>query len=237
MVPIMPLMAALLLFPCAGGAEGSVIADTGGTFAALWGGVDGRLSALESQMRHGEEERATLQRQVDAGNKNAARFRAELETGRANHAAEQADTRRELEVLRAAIIHVPSEKSSVSTGSEMTTSDEPGSMPEVKAQTSRAELWHSWLGMQLPLNGTRYQSSNTTMAGVERLTSGGQETTTFINHRRQMAEGGPCSADEIARQIDAINIECCDEPSEDCSGGKVHSCNAGCSALLDMSQT
>ena len=72
------------------------------------------------------------------------------------------------------------------------------------------------------------------MAGVEleRLKFDVQETDTLINRCRQMAEGGPCSAEEITRQIDAINIECCDEPSEDCSGGKVHNFNAGCSALI-----
>ena len=47
------------------------------------------------------------------------------------------------------------------------------------------------------------------MAGVEleRLKFDVQETDTLINRCRQMAEDGPCSAEEITRQIDAINIE------------------------------
>ena len=32
--------------------------------------------------------------------------------------------------------------------------------------------------------------------------------------------------------MDAIDIECCDEPDEDCSGGRVQSCNAGCGAMI-----
>ena len=41
-----------------------------------------------------------------------------------------------------------------------------------------------------------------------------------------------CSPAEISRQVEAINIECCDEPGEDCSGGNVHTCTAGCGALI-----
>ena len=29
-----------------------------------------------------------------------------------------------------------------------------------------------------------------------------------------------------------LQLECCDEPAEDCSGGYPHTCNAGCAALL-----
>eukprot|EP01050_Picozoa_sp_SAG11_P004928 SAG11_NODE_328_length_10690_cov_25.464357_5_plen_536_part_00 len=51
---------------------------------------------------------------------------------------------------------------------------------------------------------------------------------------RLLGEGGgaDCSNAEISRQISAINVECCDEPDEDCSNGKVHTCNAGCGALI-----
>ena len=44
--------------------------------------------------------------------------------------------------------------------------------------------------------------------------------------------GASCSNTEISRQLAAINTECCDEPSEDCSGGMVHTCNAGCGDLV-----
>ena len=44
--------------------------------------------------------------------------------------------------------------------------------------------------------------------------------------------GASCTSDEQSRQIAAINTECCNESTEDCSGGMVHSCNAGCSALI-----
>eukprot|EP01050_Picozoa_sp_SAG11_P036591 SAG11_NODE_14000_length_629_cov_1.003774_1_plen_209_part_11 len=51
-------------------------------------------------------------------------------------------------------------------------------------------------------------------------------------HRLLNEKGADCSSAEISRQISAINAECCDEPDEDCSGGKVHTCNAGCGALI-----
>eukprot|EP01050_Picozoa_sp_SAG11_P027545 SAG11_NODE_7018_length_1207_cov_1.746390_2_plen_174_part_01 len=51
-------------------------------------------------------------------------------------------------------------------------------------------------------------------------------------HRLLNEEGADCSSAKISRQISAINVECCDEPDEDCSNGKVHSCNAGCGALI-----
>eukprot|EP01051_Picozoa_sp_SAG22_P003283 SAG22_NODE_158_length_16966_cov_26.252446_2_plen_618_part_00 len=51
-------------------------------------------------------------------------------------------------------------------------------------------------------------------------------------HRLLTEEGADCSSAEISRQIDAINVECCDEPTEDCSGGKVNTCNAGCGAMI-----
>lgn len=45
-------------------------------------------------------------------------------------------------------------------------------------------------------------------------------------------KGSDCSSAEITRQISAINVECCDEPDEDCSNGHVSTCNAGCGALI-----
>eukprot|EP01051_Picozoa_sp_SAG22_P004819 SAG22_NODE_269_length_13236_cov_124.463424_8_plen_412_part_00 len=51
-------------------------------------------------------------------------------------------------------------------------------------------------------------------------------------HRLLTEEGADCSNEEISRQISAINVECCDEPDEDCSNGHVSTCNAGCGALI-----
>eukprot|EP01052_Picozoa_sp_SAG31_P025290 SAG31_NODE_2209_length_6183_cov_6.782544_3_plen_923_part_00 len=53
---------------------------------------------------------------------------------------------------------------------------------------------------------------------------------------RLLAEGGGvvigCSSDEISQQLTVINDNCCDEPEEVCTGGKVQTCNAGCAALI-----
>ena len=47
------------------------------------------------------------------------------------------------------------------------------------------------------------------------------------------AGGGTChTLDQMASQTAAINVECCDEPSEDCSGGIPRTCNAGCAELF-----
>ena len=54
-------------------------------------------------------------------------------------------------------------------------------------------------------------------------------------HRLVAEAGGTaadCSSAEIARQVDLINKVCCDEPTEMRSGGTMHTCNAGCGALL-----
>ena len=55
------------------------------------------------------------------------------------------------------------------------------------------------------------------------------------NVDRLLSEGGnpaDCSSAEINRQMAATNVECCDGPNEDCSGGRVQSCNAGCGAMI-----
>ena len=41
-----------------------------------------------------------------------------------------------------------------------------------------------------------------------------------------------CNVNDLAARSEAINRECCDEPSEDCSGGYPHTCNPGCATLL-----
>ena len=38
--------------------------------------------------------------------------------------------------------------------------------------------------------------------------------------------------DEFADVFAPVNVECCDEPSEDCSAGFPTTCNEGCAALL-----
>ena len=56
---------------------------------------------------------------------------------------------------------------------------------------------------------------------------------------REKDTGGPrrlqankCSGPELASHTNAITVECCDEPTEDCSDGYPHTCNAGCAGLL-----
>jgi hypothetical protein len=49
---------------------------------------------------------------------------------------------------------------------------------------------------------------------------------------RRMQSGGTCDATRLAKDTNAINRECCDELTEDCTGGYPHTCNAGCGALL-----
>ena len=42
-----------------------------------------------------------------------------------------------------------------------------------------------------------------------------------------------CSSnDEFNAVFNPINVECCDEPTEDCTSGFPATCNAGCAALL-----
>jgi hypothetical protein len=42
-----------------------------------------------------------------------------------------------------------------------------------------------------------------------------------------------CSKAYIKKQTNRINVECCDEPSEICSGGNIGICNEGCAALVN----
>jgi hypothetical protein len=46
------------------------------------------------------------------------------------------------------------------------------------------------------------------------------------------AQDGTCDDHRLSSGADAINKECCDEPTEDCTGGYPHVCNAGCAALV-----
>jgi hypothetical protein len=47
-------------------------------------------------------------------------------------------------------------------------------------------------------------------------------------HRR--TQKGVCG--QISSRAAAVSAECCDEPSEDCSGGVPHTCNVGCAAVF-----
>eukprot|EP01046_Picozoa_sp_COSAG06_P007708 COSAG06_NODE_381_length_16594_cov_7.199454_3_plen_2083_part_00 len=45
-------------------------------------------------------------------------------------------------------------------------------------------------------------------------------------------EGVPSDACDLSTRTIAVNSECCDEPSEDCSSGTPSSCNVGCAAVV-----
>ena len=53
-------------------------------------------------------------------------------------------------------------------------------------------------------------------------------------HRRAQSNAGTgaCDAGALPSRTQAITAECCDEPSEDCSGGYPQTCNAGCASLF-----
>ena len=50
--------------------------------------------------------------------------------------------------------------------------------------------------------------------------------------RRRLQAPQPCSAASVGARSSAVHAMCCDEPSEDCSGGQPHTCNADCAAVL-----
>jgi hypothetical protein len=56
--------------------------------------------------------------------------------------------------------------------------------------------------------------------------------TTTSSSRRLEEEGVACTADDLASRSAAVNAECCDEPTEDCSSGEPANCNAGCAGVL-----
>ena len=54
-------------------------------------------------------------------------------------------------------------------------------------------------------------------------------------HRRLQSNagtGGACEAGALPSRTQAITAACCDEPSEDCTGGYPQTCNAGCASLF-----
>eukprot|EP01046_Picozoa_sp_COSAG06_P009032 COSAG06_NODE_466_length_15349_cov_53.328262_2_plen_219_part_00 len=50
--------------------------------------------------------------------------------------------------------------------------------------------------------------------------------------RRLAPPPPPCDATSLPSRTAAITAECCDEPTEDCTGGSPHTCNAGCAAIF-----
>merc|ERR1711969_483936 len=60
---------------------------------------------------------------------------------------------------------------------------------------------------------------------------GGAGTHGGGKHRRAQA-ARRCKPADLAARATEITAECCDEPSEDCTGGTPHTCNAGCAAIF-----
>jgi hypothetical protein len=52
-------------------------------------------------------------------------------------------------------------------------------------------------------------------------------------HRRWLqAVAAACDLSQMKARTDAVHNRCCDEPGEDCTDGKLHSCNRDCAAVL-----
>jgi hypothetical protein len=68
-------------------------------------------------------------------------------------------------------------------------------------------------------------------ASVVSLGGPGMGTSPDYNegHRRAQT-AGVCG--NLAARINAVNVECCNEPSEDCSSGAPATCNAGCAGVF-----
>jgi hypothetical protein len=68
-------------------------------------------------------------------------------------------------------------------------------------------------------------------ASVVSLGGPGMGTSPNYNggHRRAQT-AGVCG--NLAARINAVNVECCNEPSEDCSSGTPTTCNAGCAGVF-----
>eukprot|EP01043_Picozoa_sp_COSAG02_P085051 COSAG02_NODE_22768_length_741_cov_0.736760_1_plen_227_part_01 len=49
-------------------------------------------------------------------------------------------------------------------------------------------------------------------------------------HRRSLQSGSQCG--NMATRAQSVQARCCDEASEDCSGGYPRTCNAGCAAVF-----
>eukprot|EP01046_Picozoa_sp_COSAG06_P015473 COSAG06_NODE_993_length_11161_cov_12.065359_8_plen_426_part_00 len=45
-------------------------------------------------------------------------------------------------------------------------------------------------------------------------------------------DGATCVTADLAKRAGAVTVDCCDEPTEDCSSGQPAVCNAGCAAVL-----
>jgi hypothetical protein len=69
------------------------------------------------------------------------------------------------------------------------------------------------------------------MIALQKLLSAGGATAP----RRGLRQGGGpprCTAETIGPRSDAVNAECCDESTEDCSSGQPVGCNVGCARVL-----
>ena len=61
-------------------------------------------------------------------------------------------------------------------------------------------------------------------------TSGGASSSS--GDRGDTSAPGKCGVAELPARTASINQECCDEPTEDCTDGRPHSCNAGCASIF-----
>jgi hypothetical protein len=52
------------------------------------------------------------------------------------------------------------------------------------------------------------------------------------HHHRRWLQAEACDLSTIKQLSEEINTECCNESSEDCTGGVLHSCNVGCATLI-----
>ena len=67
-----------------------------------------------------------------------------------------------------------------------------------------------------------------------------REAEVSTGHRRLQGAGdgdgyggsGACTSSTVAARSDLVTAECCDEPTEDCSGGAPATCNSDCAAVL-----
>jgi len=51
-------------------------------------------------------------------------------------------------------------------------------------------------------------------------------------HRRAQSASAVCTADDVARRSNEVNLVCCDEPEEDCTDGFPAMCNADCAEMF-----
>ena len=52
------------------------------------------------------------------------------------------------------------------------------------------------------------------------------------HHRRTQEGSTSCPLPKMSSRVEAVELECCDEPGEDCSEGQPRSCNQDCAAVF-----